>query len=171
MRKLLIIGAMAAAAALAGCGAAGSTPTAATPTPSATAAATAAATPTPDLTAAAAQAYLAAASTLDAARNKTNSELKSMTTYASFVGPIKDFLAALQTFQQHLYGINFPGAVASQVSALVSAVQVEISDADGFIHVPDATEWNAFTSASAASSGPAAALRLALHLPAPTPTL
>jgi hypothetical protein len=134
-RRLALIGTAIGSVLLAGCGAAATTSAPATAAPTAAATAAPTATPTPNLTPAAAAAYLAAATTANAAGAalkkaypatfKSDAQAKSYWTRAETID---------RTFLTTIFAIAYPAAMKSDVDAQIAAMTKCVSDEAAMVY-------------------------------------
>ena len=142
-RQLALISIAMVSAVLAGCGAAATTSAPATATPTATPTVAPTATPTPNLTPAAAAAYLAAATTANAAdaalskaypeKSLTDAQAKSMWTRAETIN---------RTFLTAIFAIAYPPSMKSDVDAQIAAQTKCVSDEAAMVSTPPVLTLN-----------------------------
>jgi hypothetical protein len=163
-----LAGAGCAVLALAGCGAATAITTA--PPTIAPAAPTAVPTPapTPDLTVSAAAAYLAAATTVNAASAALNKTACGASTYTQSVAKScwPKWIAQDQAFLTAIYGIKYPASMKSDVDSQISAqTRVVADDTALAADWLDATAGAAVRADDAAETAAANIVRHDLGLP------
>lgn len=153
---------------LSGCGAAGTAaaPTIAPAPPTATA--TAAPTPTADLTAAAGAAYLAAATTANAAGTALNTTVcgHATVTLAQSKGCWSQSETIDRVFLTTIFGINYPTSMKTDVDAQITAQTEVVADDAAMVASPgDAATYNIAMSDVRAETGTANIVRHDLGLP------
>ena len=164
----LIRGVLAAATlvVLAGCGAAGTAaaPVTAPVTPTATAAPTS--TPTPDLTPTAAAAYLAAATTINAAEAALNKACKNVTALAGVKSCWSRYEATNRAFLTTIFAIAYPPFMKADVDAQIAAETKTVADEAALAANPnDNASYAAQSTDSTAESATANVVRHDLGLP------